>query len=144
MMPAMGFVKVKGLDSLVLDANKQLQMSEQLILANLQYIGEQAVREARINGNYIDRTGNLRSSIGYVVLKDGKPIGHGYSDTDKHDGRQHADALLDKLAAELPKGYALVVCAGMAYASYVEDIHGRDVLTSARLLAEDLAKRLIK
>ena len=32
------------------------------------YVGEACLKEARLNGNYTDRTGNLRNSIGYAVL----------------------------------------------------------------------------
>lgn len=38
----------------------------------LSRIGEECVSEARTNGKYTDRTGNLRSSIGFAVLRDGK------------------------------------------------------------------------
>ena len=35
------------------------------------YVGEACLKEARLNGNYTDRTGNLRNSIGYAVLFNG-------------------------------------------------------------------------
>ena len=38
------------------------------------YVGEACLSEARLNGNYIDRTGNLRNSIGYAVLFNGEVI----------------------------------------------------------------------
>ena len=40
----------------------------------LSYIGEECVKIAREVGNYGDVTGNLRSSIGYEVLYNGKPV----------------------------------------------------------------------
>lgn len=43
----------------------------------LEYVGEQCVIEARENGNYKDQTGNLRSSISYAIVEDGKIIKHG-------------------------------------------------------------------
>lgn len=38
------------------------------------YVGEAAVAEAREGGSYTDRTGNLRSSVGYVVSMDGRAV----------------------------------------------------------------------
>ena len=49
------------------------------LIKQLSYIGEECVRVARQNGSYNDITGNLRSSIGYVVLYDGKPVVYGAS-----------------------------------------------------------------
>ena len=46
----------------------------------LQYIGEECVRQARENGNYIDHTGNLRNSIGYVLLCDGNIISSNFEE----------------------------------------------------------------
>ena len=40
----------------------------------LQYIGEQCVKLAREKGTYNDITGNLRNSIGYVLVKNGSII----------------------------------------------------------------------
>lgn len=41
------------------------------ILLFLQAGGERFVKYARENGSYEDRTGNLRSSIGYIIVKNG-------------------------------------------------------------------------
>ena len=40
----------------------------------LMRVGEECVNYARVNGGYLDQTGNLRSSIGYVVMDNGKII----------------------------------------------------------------------
>ena len=120
------------------------------LIQRLSYIGEECVRVARQRGNYNDITGNLRSSIGYVVLYDGKPVVYGaskqYSGSQGNGekGAAAAESLLNKLQAKYPQGMALIVCAGMNYAAYVENIHHRDVLTSAELVAESLAEKLLK
>lgn len=120
------------------------------LVTQLTYIGEECIRIARENGSYNDITGNLRSSIGYVVLVDGKPVIQGKPKQYKgkkgngSDGAPAADALLKKLQAKFPWGVVLIVCAGMNYAAYVEAIHHKDVLTSAELRAEQLAKKLLK
>jgi hypothetical protein len=43
-------------------------------ISRLQVVGEKFVTNARNNGAYKDRTGNLRSSAGYVIIKDGKQL----------------------------------------------------------------------
>ena len=120
------------------------------LVKQLSYIGEECIKIARENGKYNDITGNLRSSIGYVVLLDGKPAIYGQNKQYKgkkgngEAGPPAADALLKKLQAKFPWGVVLIVCAGMKYAAYVEAIHHKDVLTSAELRADALAKKLLK
>ena len=118
----------------------------QHLVKQLSYIGEECVKIAREKGSYNDITGNLRSSIGYVVLLDGKPVIYGAPKQYKgkngngSNGAPAADALLKKL----PWGVVLIVCAGMNYAAYVEAVHHKDVLTSAEFKAEQLAEKLLK
>lgn len=120
------------------------------LIQRLSYIGEECVRVARQRGNYNDITGNLRSSIGYTILLNGNEVIRGASadyrkmnNSDKN-GIDEGKKLLDKIKADYPQGLALIVCAGMNYAAYVENIHHRDVLTSAELVAESLANKLLK
>ena len=47
---------------------------EQVIFRNLQKIGEDFITHARNNDTYKDRTGNLRSSTGYVILHNGEQV----------------------------------------------------------------------
>ena len=114
-----------------------VQLDERIV-DQLYYLGEMCVNEARQNGSYKDRTGNLRSSIGYGVFKDGQPIGTGGFEplegaTD--EGSQTGRNLLMKIGGEHTEGYVLVVVAGMNYGVYVE-ARGYNVLTSSELLAE--------
>lgn len=137
----------------------------------LSYIGEQAVKIAREKGSYGDVTGNLRSSIGYVVLLNGVAIKTSLADQtivesgyrmvkrkrkdgteymaklriggDGSEGVKQARMMLDKLRADYPRGLVLIVCAAMEYAVYVEAVHHKDVLTSAELEAERLVDKLI-
>lgn len=75
-------------------------------------------------GDYTDRTGNLRSSIGYEVLNNGQIVQMGFSGN--AEGIAAGQAAVDSV----PKsGYQLIGAAGMEYASYVEDM-GYNVITS--------------
>lgn len=129
----------------------QMKMKDivQELIKQLSFIGEECVKIARESGDYNDITGNLRSSIGYVVLYDGKPVVYGASKTYKgkkgsgEAGPPAAEALLQELQAKFPWGVVLIVCAGMNYAAYVEAVHHKDVLTAAELKAESLMRKLI-
>ena len=134
--------------------NKALAMKSKEIadhiISQFTYIGEECVRIARESGSYNDITGNLRSSIGYVILNNGKPVVNGASKTysgpkgNGEAGPAAAEALLTQLQAKFPWGIVLIVCAGMNYAAYVENVRHKDVLTTAELKAESLIKQLLK
>lgn len=110
----------------------------------LQYTGERCVNEARRSQAYKDRTGNLRSSVGYVIAIDGKIVDQSGFDVVKKGkkggkiGRSTAKAAV----RQYPEGIVLVVVAGMNYAAHVAAT-GRDVIDSAELLAERLVPRML-
>lgn len=99
----------------------------------LQKLGEDAVIHARslpAEVGFMDQTGNLRSSIGYVIFKDGVPITQSYQQVaGGTEGVQKGAALAERIGSQR-EGLCLVVTAGMNYALYVES-NGRDVLQSA-------------
>ena len=118
--------------------NDQINRRLNVIWNTFNYIGIACVDEARENGSYTDRTGNLRNSIGYVVVKDGVIVSEGgFQGT----GGEKSKTLAYKLATST-KGIVLIVVAGMNYASHVEAI-GKNVLTSAELLAEQLVPKIM-
>lgn len=137
---------------LVTDIQKELrsvdiateQATEKLI-STFAYVGEACVREARIKANFIDRTGNLRSSIGYVLKYNGEIVQlsgftplHGGA-----DGSQQGKAFALQVAERAKgKGITLIVVAGMEYASYVAN-RGYDVIDSAELMARRLVPSLL-
>lgn len=148
--------------------NTRMENAINAAIAILDYVGLRCVEEARRNGSYTDRTGNLRSSVGYAVLRDGKVVsislfekvkgqGENYKlvkfktktgkdvkywakgeSGDGSKGSETGKALVSKLASRFNTGLVLIVVAGMEYASYVESL-GYNVLNSA----EDLAKKLV-
>jgi len=126
---------------------QKLKRIEQMILNELQYVGETFVRNARENGSYTDQTGNLRSSIGYIILKDGQDVFENFEEatqgTDKQAGRARGEKFAKELAAKYPNGYALIVVAGMEYAAAVES-KGRDVLTASSFQAEDDLRKALQ
>lgn len=116
----------------------RLQIIEKAIIASLKRLGEECVRVARIEGNYVDQTGNLRSSIGYVLVANGVVVDSDF-DTANSDqdgkGVVTGRAFAEEKASQYSTGYALVVVAGMNYAAAVES-RSRDVLTSSETYAK--------
>lgn len=110
----------------------------------LGYLGKDLVNKNRKRSkelSWTDRTGNLRSSIGAAVVVGGKE----YFRTDFQqvnegaEGIKKGNELLDTAESLYTSHdktpYALIVGAGMEYASYVEDRHHKDVLASTQLEA---------
>jgi hypothetical protein len=118
---------------------------EQVIIRNMCYVGEKCVNEARTNGGYIDRTGNLRSSIGYVVIADGSVVQMSDFSQVKQgaQGSTEGQSFINQLVWKFPKGICLIVVAGMNYATYVS-AKGYNVLDSSELLAEKLVPQMLE
>ena len=134
--------------------NLLLKEIDRQIIESLCRVGEEAVKLARLphENDWTDRTGNLRSSIGYVVFVDGRqyamstfesvPPGETKQPKNATYNGSNVGYALAQQVGEQTQGYALVVVAGMNYAVHVES-KGRDVLTSAEKQAEkDIAKEL--
>ncbi|WP_316778414.1 hypothetical protein [Pedobacter antarcticus] len=115
----------------------QLERIETAIVSRLRYIGETFVNNARMNGEYTDQTGNLRSSIGYIVLKNGKVFHENFEKAGKGNdkGVSTAKDYITQLKLKFGKGYVLIVVAGMDYAAAVES-KGKDVLTASSIIAK--------
>lgn len=114
----------------------------------LQRAGESAVNEAKSTekqNDWHDDTANLRSSIGYIVCEDGKPISVSDFKQEKPtatEGPSTGKEFALRLAAET-EGLALIVVAGMNYAKYVAG-KGYNVLSSAQIVASDEIQNLFK
>ena len=121
------------------------EQAENAIINILMYVGESCITEARDNGSYMDQTGNLRSSIGYVVVNNGKIVGMkvGEQVKDGTEGKGKAESYMTRLASEHSTGICLIVVAGMNYAVYVEG-RGKNVLSSAELLAERMVPQMLE
>lgn len=117
----------------------------------MQYIGEQCVKIAREKGTYNDITGNLRNSVGYVLVKNGAIISKNFEakveskiiSSANGKGVLQGEALAMELASRVQKGYALIVVAGMHYAHYVETLN-KDVLDSAERYAQEQVPKLLQ
>ena len=105
--------------------------NERKFIIALSYIGEEFVNKARSINTYLDDTGNLRSSIGYVIAKNGRILKRNYKQVgDGNKGVTKGLNLADEAAAEHSDGIVLIVTAGMKYGLYVESM-GYDVLSGS-------------
>lgn len=134
---------------------------EQEYLRRFVEAGEEACRVAVAEGRYQNITGNLRSSIGYVIGYDGKVIREGgfHKVAGRGENMQHVTFTTragksvnfwargkfgdgsegSKKGLELARsivaktnGYSFVLVAGMDYASYVNS-KGYNVMDSAKI-----------
>jgi hypothetical protein len=112
------------------------------ILLNLKRVGEQFVAQARDNDTYKDRTGNLRSSIGYVILYNGRQIKQNFENRGGKKGVETAKKFIDDAKKNFPTGFVLIGVAGMDYAAAVES-RGLDVITASSQQAEISLKEAI-
>lgn len=113
-----------------------LQRQERVIMRRLQYIGEEAVNTARTSRRYLDQTGNLTSSIGYVIVRNGSVTKKAGFDKvkDGDEGAQQGESLALSLASDFQHDYTLIVVAGMDYAAYIE-AKGLGGMTAAEMQA---------
>ena len=118
----------------------EAERAEMLMIRALSYLGEKCVIEAKDRpqeSSWFDQSGNLRSSIGYVVVSNGRIVQ--YSDFNPvkqgYEGLKEGKELAAELARKYTSGYALVVVAGMNYAELVEAMDNKVVLASAELYA---------
>lgn len=131
--------------------NAHIEMLEQFIEDSMLKSAEDGLNVARDAGlqvaPYTDRTGNLRASTGYTVIKDNVTVEDSKfspvmgTDNGSKGISEGADYLRNvKLREE--KGSKIIFVAGMDYASYVEMNH--DVLAGASMEASRQLYRLLK
>lgn len=118
----------------------EAERAEMLTIRALARLGEECVTEARDRSpeeSWFDQTGNLRSSVGYVIAHNGKIVQYSGFQQVKNgsEGSKTGKGFATELIKKYSTGYALVVVAGMNYAEYVEAMDNKVVLASAELLA---------
>ncbi|MBB2148809.1 hypothetical protein [Pedobacter gandavensis] len=94
-----------------------------------------------------DDTGNLRSSIGFILMYDGEVVHQDFQlsprGSDKNSGLNNGIAYANKLGKEYSSGWAIITVAGMEYASWVEAL-GYDVITGSTLGAEQKLEKAFR
>lgn len=128
----------------------EIERADMLTIRALSLLGEMCVIEAKDRpqeSSWYDQSGNLRSSIGYVIVRDGKIVTYSKFNQVKQgsDGVKEGKELAQELAKKYISGYALIVVAGMNYAELVEAMDNKNVLASAELFArQEMPKMMAK
>lgn len=141
--PAYKMTQVRGY------IKQQRDRSITSLINTYKFVGEGFVAQARsktpAEGSFNDITGNLRSSIGYIILMDGKQLTANFQQTgggsDKATGTAKGKTFAEEVAINFPRGIVLIVVAGMQYAAAVES-RGKDVITGSSLGIETRVKTL--
>lgn len=128
---------------------KSFEILKNEITKCLVKLGEECIAKIRDRSkeeSWIDRTGNLRSSIGYAVYDYGiKQIESAFQIVrNGNEGSSEGKKMISQLGNEYSNAYALVVVAGMNYASYVEALENKDVLASTELWAKSIVDSRLK
>lgn len=107
------------------------------------------IRNRSGEASWFDQTGNLRSSIGFVILDEGQIIYQSGFDVVKNGaegsriGKEFSE-LVAQRTEQFKKGLVLLVVAGMEYAAYVEAMENKDVLASSKPYANRIIQDMIK
>lgn len=122
--------------------------SEEKIFTLLQAAGEKFVEYSRKSGKYMDHTGNLRSSVGYVIIADGQELTTNFEKsakgTDRTTGEKEGHRLAESVAESYPDGFVLIGVTGMDYAVYVEAMEGKDVISGACIRTEEWLRKALR
>lgn len=119
------------------------------VLKALSKLGDESIvriRNRSAKESWIDHTGNLRSSIGFAVYEQGsKYMESAFSQVlGGTDGSSKGKKMINDLAKEYSRVYALVVVAGMEYAGEVEALDSKDVLASTKIWATAQVEQRVK
>ena len=121
---------------------REAERVERLTIRALSKLGEQCVTKIRDRAgdkSQYDQTGNLRSSVGYVIAHNKNIIQYSTFNQVKQgsEGVKTGKDLAKELAKRYSNNYVLIVVAGMNYAEFVEAMDNKDVLASTKLWARE-------
>lgn len=121
---------------------REAERVERLTIRALSNLGEQCVTKIRDRAgdkSWYDQTGNLRSSVGYVIAHNKNIIQYStFNQVNQgSEGVKTGKDLAKELAKRYSNNYVLIVVAGMNYAEFVEAMDNKDVLASTELWARE-------
>lgn len=141
-------VTLQNESEVLAEVERKIERINRKIKRSLQYAGEVGVniaRDPQHAGTFTDRTGNLRSSIGSVVIEEKQNASfNGFGAVGEEgksgaEGKQYAREVI----SEVHQPHALAVVAGKEYASYVA-AKGYDVLDRAEIESRRTFEQLMK
>jgi hypothetical protein len=123
------FENKKEIQKYIRDYSKRI---ESVLIREMEIVVAKLENHAKDNAGYNDITGNLKNSIGGVVLKDGIPVQ--YSGFGGGEGGSTGESFINSLISNYGSGFVIIIVAGMDYATYVENVHQLNVLKKSELL----------
>ena len=117
---------------------------QKALIRELEIIVAKLENHAKSSAEYEDQTSNLKSSIGGVVLQDGKTVTYvGFKG--KAEGVDDGTSFINSLIGDYKSGFTIIIVAGMEYATYVENHHDLNVLKKTELkMQSEMQKMLSK
>lgn len=143
--------KVEGIRQLQLKLKEKKEALKRVLDMKLLQLAEEAVSHAKYNKGYRDRTANLKNSISFALFYDGelvtKHIGQIPQPDQTPKGQADFETILDAYAQEegvvSPKGYSLIIVAGMMYGASVEH-KGYNVLHLTKYFLREELKKILE
>lgn len=144
-------LQIKGREALQQRLNEKREQIISFLNMRLMQLAEEAVTYSKENKGYKDRTANLKNSISFALYFDGELVTSKVGTipkADKAEGGQDAvntalDAYAQQDGVVAPKGYSLVIVAGMNYGKYVED-KGYNVLYLTKYYLKSEMKKIFE
>lgn len=144
-------LQIRGREALQQKLNEKREQLIKVLNVRLMQLAEEAVTYSKDNKGYQDRTANLKNSISFALYLDGEIVTSKIGAIPKAEevvGGQDAvgEALQNYAQQEgvvAPKGYSLIIVAGMNYGKYVED-KGYNVLHLTKYYLRSEMKKIFE
>lgn len=144
-------LQIRGREALQQKLNEKREQLIKVLNVRLMQLAEEAVTYSKDNKGYQDRTANLKNSISFALYLDSEIVTSKIGAIPKAEevvGGQDAvgEALQNYAQQEgviAPKGYSLIIVAGMNYGKYVED-KGYNVLHLTKYYLRSEMKKIFE
>ncbi len=144
-------IKVEGLQQLQQRLNERKEALKRVLDIKILQLAEEAVTHAKVNKGYKDRTANLKNSISFALYYDGELVTSNIGSIPQPEadaeGQQQVEDSLQSYSREsgviAPKGYSLIIVAGMRYGAHVEH-KGYNVLHLTRYFLRDEMRKILQ
>ena len=144
-------LQIRGREALQQKLNEKREQLIKALNVCLMQLAEEAVIYSKDNKGYQDRTANLKNSISFALYLDGEIVVSKIGAIPKAEevvgGQDSVGEALQNYAQQegviAPKGYSLIIVAGMNYGKYVED-KGYNVLHLTKYYLRSEMKKIFE
>ena len=144
-------LQIRGREALQQKLNEKREQIIKALNVRLMQLAEEAVTYSKDNKGYQDRTANLKNSISFALYLDGEIVTSKIGAIPKAEevvgGQNAVGEALQNYAQQdgvvAPKGYSLIIVAGMNYGKYVED-KGYNVLHLTKYYLRSEMKKIFE